>query len=71
MVQNGDHKCTKKFETENIEEKTISEEQIVHSKVSILIRIHPSFSFSPLSSLTLIVYVFLIIIVSSPLFFIN
>lgn len=31
-VQNGDHKCTRKSEARNTEEKTISEDEIVYSK---------------------------------------
>ncbi|XWS45468.1 hypothetical protein CRYUN_Cryun15aG0139300 [Craigia yunnanensis] len=33
MVQNGEHKCTKKSQAESIEEKTISEDETVLSKV--------------------------------------
>lgn len=33
MVQNGDHKCTKKPKTQITEEKTISEDKIVYTKV--------------------------------------
>ncbi|XP_031287001.1 phosphatidylinositol/phosphatidylcholine transfer protein SFH12-like isoform X1 [Pistacia vera] len=32
MVQNGDHKCTKKSEPQKTDEKTISEDDIVYSK---------------------------------------
>lgn len=34
MVQNGDHKCTKKSEPQKTDEKTISEDDMVYSKVS-------------------------------------
>jgi hypothetical protein len=33
MVQNGDHKCTKKPETQIADEKTISEDETVYLKV--------------------------------------
>lgn len=69
MVQNGEHKCTKKSKAQSIEEKTILEDENVLSKVLLLMHLLFFFPMLICPLITNMLHVYHLIFLSSMAFF--